>query len=278
MKRILIPTDFSDSSLASFKFALDLAKEANARLFVVHMIELPILPETTFGIQPRPIDPKQLKELENRATAAFQQMKSKYPTKVTVSFHAINNHVVDGIRTFIQEKKIDLIVMSNHGASGLNEFFFGSTAEKISRLSPVPVISIPKQISFKAIKDIVFPTALEVDLKPLIRDLKELQQLLKAKLHVLFVNTPVHFYSDSQAAEGLEKFANYYKLHNYSLNFRSNHLERNGILEFMNEIKGDMIAMPTHGRTGLARFLKGSITESVLNTIDHPIWTWKLKK
>ena len=278
MKRILIPTDFSDSSKASFKFALDLAKEANAKLFVVHMIELPILPETTFGIQPRRIDPKLLKELENGATTAFQQMKSTYPTKLPVSFHPINSHVVDGIRTFIQEKKIDLIVMSNHGASGLNELFFGSTAEKISRLSNVPVISIPKQISFKAIKDIVFPTALEVNLKPLMRDLKGLQLLFKAKLHVLFVNTPVHFYTDTQMAEGLEKFAKYYKLHNYSLNFRSSHSERNGILEFMNEIKGDIIAMPTHGRTGLTRFLKGSITESVLNRIDHPIWTWKLKK
>lgn len=46
----------------------------------------------------------------------------------------------------------------------------------------------------------------------------------------------------------------------------------------MNEIRGDIIAMPTNGRTGLARFLKGSITESVLNRIDHPIWTWKLEK
>ncbi len=278
MKRILLPTDFSDASQASFKFALDLAKEANAKLYVVHMIELPILPETTFGIQPRPIDPKLLKELENRATTAFQQMKSKYSTRIPVSFHPIKNHVVNGIRTFIQEKKVDLIVMSNHGASGLNELVFGSTAEKISRLSAVPVISIPKQISFKAIKDIVFPTALEVNLKPLMRDLKELQLLFKAKLHVLFVNTPVHFYTDRQAAEGLEKFAKYYKLHNYSLNFRSSRSERNGILDFMNEIKGDIIAMPTHGRTGLTRFLKGSITESVLSGIDHPIWTWKLKE
>jgi hypothetical protein len=77
---------------------------------------------------------------------------------------------------------------------------------------------------------------------------------------------------------GKHRIAWYYKLHNCSLNFRSNSFESDGILEFMNEIRGDIIAMPTNGRTGLARFLKGSITESVLNRIDHPIWTWKLEK
>lgn len=278
MKRILIPTDFSDSSQIAFKFALDLAKEANAKLFVVHMIAMPLLPETTFGIQPRPSDPKLLKELKSRAATAFQKMKRNFPTRIAVSFHSMVDHVVHGIRTFTLQNKIDLIVMSSHGASSMNEFFFGSTAEQIARLSPVPVISIPKQIAFRSIKDIVFPTTLESDQKPLMKDLKELQQFFKAKLHVLLVNTPTHFYSENQAAMELEKFGKHYKLHNYSLNFRSNPLERDGILEFMNEIRGDMIAMPTHGRTGLVRFVKGSITESVLNRTDHPIWTWKLKK
>lgn len=278
MKRILIPTDFSGPSMDSLRFALDLAKKANAEIFVLHMIGLPFLPETTFGIQPRPIDPKLLTELEHKSTAAFQRLKRTLRTSVSLSFQTIHNHVVPGVLSFAVQNKIDLIVMSTHGASGLNEFFFGSTAEKIARFSPVPVISLQKQTSFRSIRNIVFPSTLELDQKPLMRDLKELQELFKAKLHILLVNTPSNFYTDSQADKKLEEFAKYYELRDYSLNFRSNQSERSGILEFMNEIRGDLIAMPTHGRTGLARFLKGSIAESVLNRIDHPIWTWKIKQ
>ena len=92
MKRIFIPTDFSDSSQASFKFALDLAKEADAKLFVVHMIGLPILPETTFGIQPRPFDPKLSKELESRATTAFQKMNRKDQSLSLFHHQSISHH------------------------------------------------------------------------------------------------------------------------------------------------------------------------------------------
>lgn len=277
MKRILVPADFSDPSQKSFRFALDLAHNAGAEVIVVHMVELPVLPETTFGIQPPRMDPIMKKAVESKVTAAFERMKSAHPSDVPVTFKIIHDYIVPAIRSFVEDNRIDLIVMSTHGASGLDEFFIGSKAEKIARFSPVPVIAIPREIEFNTIKNIVFPTTLEFDQDDLVNDLKELQQLCHATLHILLISTPGNFYDNAQATKELERFAMHFNLQNFTLNFRSHQFERRGILDFMSEIKGDMVAMGTHGRTGLAHFLKGSIAESVLNRIDHPIWTRKLK-
>jgi nucleotide-binding universal stress UspA family protein len=277
MKRILVPTDFSTPSKASYKFAIDLASRAHGEVHVVHMNELPLLPETTFGIQPYPRDPEALTKIIQAANKAFEAMKKQYPSDVPVYFNTISDYVVHGIQEYIRDNDIELVIMSTHGASNLEEFFIGSTAEKIVRLSPVPVIAIPREIKLETIKRIVFPTTLELEENDLIKNLKELQTLLNAKLHVLLINTPLDFYNEQEATKRLERFAKYYNLNDFTLNFRSHQFERTGILEFMNEIHGDMIAMATHGRTGPAHFFKGSIAEGVLNRIDHPIWTWNLK-
>ena len=276
MKRILVPIDFSMASRASLKFAIELAAKAHAEVYVLHMIELPFLQETTFGIQPYPVDDEQLEKAIRSANRMFEEITKQLPTKVKVHFNTANNDIVPGTQAFIEENRIDQIVMSMRGQHAPEEFFIGSTAEKIVRVSPVPVISIPRPVELASIRNIVFPTTLELDQDDLIKDLKELQGLLHATLHILQVNTPTNFYDERQAWERLEHFARHYDLGDFTLNFRSHQFERSGIIEFVNEINGDMVAMATHGRTGLAHLFKGSIAEAVLNRIDHPIWTWKL--
>jgi nucleotide-binding universal stress UspA family protein len=278
MKRILVPIDFSAPSRASFTFAIDLAARAHANIYAVHMVELPLLAETTFGVQPYVLDPHLLHDAINRSNTLFDQIKKQIPTDVTVNFENVNNYVVPGILSYIDKYKIDLIVMGTRSTTGLQGFLMGSAAEKIVRFSPVPVITIPHDVTTDSIKDIVLPHTLELDQKDLITDLKALQQLLHARLHILLINTPLNFQDERQARKKLERFAGHYKLHDFTFNLRSHQSESGGILEFMDEIKGDMIAMSTNGRTGLAHFLKGSIAEAILNKIDHPIWTSRIKK
>ncbi|HEY9487226.1 MAG TPA: universal stress protein [Chryseosolibacter sp.] len=278
MKRILVPMDFSQPSLAAFRFAVALAARARAELVVVHVIELPFLPETTFGVQPYAVDPELINDLERRSIEAFEQVKAKFADGTPVAFHAIHDNVVSGIKHFVKQNQIDLIVMSTQGASGLDEFFIGSTAEKIARFSSVPVIAVPKETDLATIRNIVFPNKLELDQDDLIERLKEFQQLLTAKLHIVLINTPINFYTDEQGRKMLERFAKHYALNDFTLNFRNHQFERAGVLAFADEINGDMIAMATHGRTGLAHFFQGSIAESVLNRVEQPIWTYKLRK
>lgn len=276
MKRILVPIDFSIASRASLKFAIELASKAHAEVYVLHMVVLPFLQETTFGIQPYPHDSEELQRATRAANKMFEEIRKQLPAETEIHFNTMNEDIVPGAQMFIKENGIDQIVMSIHGAHDSDDFFIGSTAEKIIRVSPVPVISIPGEAELESIRNIVFPTTLELDQRNLMKELKALQQLLHARLHILLINTPTRFYDEREASQRLEHFAMHYDLSDFTLNFRSHQFERSGILEFVNEIKGDMVAMATHGRSGLAHLLKGSIAEGVLNRIDHPIWTWKL--
>lgn len=276
MKRILVPTDFSFPSQESLLFALELASLINGEVHVIHMIRMPVMPETTFGIQPFPFDEAMLKEQEKKAHAAYHKILPAGSTRVPVHFSCLTTDLITGIQNFCDEKKIDLVILSTHGASGMKEFFIGSTAEKIIRYTTVPVLALPGYRPLEAIRHMVFPNTLEPGQEELVNQVTQWQTLLHATLHVVLINTPSSFYTTRQAEDRLDAFAAHYKLHNYTLNQRNHQHERSGIIAFQQEIQGDLIAMGTHGRTGLTRFIYGSIAESVLNHANCGIWSFRI--
>ena len=280
MKKILVPCDFSAPARQAYKFAINLATASKGEVIVLYNIPTPIIYETTFGIQPYPLDPLEIEKLEQNARKAFERMKKAHraPVNMPISFFTLYDEAVRGILKFSTKRKIDLIVMGTHGSSGFEEFMIGSNTEKIVRLSTIPVIALRKAPFFGSIRNIVFPTTLELNQTELVKRIKSLQKFFDAKLHILLINTPGNFKRDQDAKEALQEFIKYYKLENCTANFRNNPTERDGILNFVHEMRADMLAMATHGRQGLAHLFTGSITESVVNHIECPIWTYSLHK
>jgi len=280
MKKILVPCDFSVAARQAYKFAIELASTSKGEIFVVHAMAFPVVYESTFGIQPYTLDVFEMKKLEDNAKETFERMKKAHPapSNVPVTFFPVQDYLLHSIRAFTEEKKIDLIVMGTHGSSGLEEFFIGSNTEKVVRFSAVPVIALRKAPFFSSIKNIVLPNTLELNQTDLIAHVQSLQKFFDATLHILLVNTPIRFKTDQEAKEAIHEFAKHYKLKNYTANFRNDAHEQNGIINFVHEIKADMLAMATHGRKGLAHLFVGSLTEAVVNHVDCPIWTYSTHK
>jgi hypothetical protein len=167
--------------------------------------------------------------------------------------------------------------MGSHGASGLREVFVGSNAEKIVRKSPIPVLVV-KDFFKGSITDIVFPNTLDLDdQEDLVMKVKALQSFFKAKLHIVWINTPINFTSDYITIDRLIAFAKRFMLKDYSVHVFNHPDEEEGILRFSKMIKADMIAMGTHGRKGLAHILNGSLAEDIVNHTDKLIWSYKLQ-
>ncbi|HEY9487066.1 MAG TPA: universal stress protein, partial [Chryseosolibacter sp.] len=146
------------------------------------------------------------------------------------------------------------------------------------RRSPVPVLVL-KDYYRRPIKDIVFPNTLDTEKQEkLIEKVKALQAFFKAKVHILYVNTPTNFTADDDTTERLKQFAKQFMFRNYTLNIYNYPFEEEGIIYFTKSIKANMIAMGTHGRKGLAHFLNGSLAEDVVNHADCPIWTFATPK
>jgi K+-sensing histidine kinase KdpD len=106
---------------------------------------------------------------------------------------------------------------------------------------------------------------------------KALQSFFKAHLHVVWINTPLNFTSDSETTKRLEEFAKRFMLKDYSIHVYNARDEEKGILEFTNKVKGDIIAMATHGRKGISHLLNGSLAEDVVNHTKGLVWTYSLK-
>lgn len=274
MKKIIVPCDFSEPAIEAFKFAIDLAIKSKGSVLVLKVIDIPIAYEASFAIPSYAFNLGMSKELEDDAKKSFKKLQQKFGRGYKrVKFFVVHGPASMMIRDFIEEKKPDLVVMGTHGTSGLQEFFVGSNTEKIVRFSKVPVFAIRKAIPVSKIKNIVFPTSLELNQTDFIKKLMVVQAFFKAKLHILFLNTPFNFVRDNE----LKDYAKHFEFRNYTLNIRNDRYEPDGIIAFTNEVKADMLAMATHGRKGLSHFVSGSITESVVNHVKCPVWTYAIK-
>lgn len=275
MKKILVPCDFSDCAIEAFKFAIDLAALSKGEVLVVKVIDLPVVYEATFGMPPYVLNPGFVKELDDDAQGNYSKMYEKfgkgYPA---VQFIVLHGPTTTMLRDFIEDKKIDQVVMGTHGASGFKEFFVGSNTEKIVRFSKAPVFAIKKAVPLESIKNIVFPTLLELDQPDLAVRIMTLQKLFNAKLHLLLVNTPSNFRTQQEQKEAMDEYTRHYGFENYTINMRNDtYFEPDSILRFASDVKADMIVMGTHARKGISHFLIGSTAEDVVNHLNCPIWT-----
>lgn len=275
MKNILVPVDFSETSIEAFKFAINIGRKSGGKITVLHAVDLPVM---TYGASiDMPVytyDFGLLNDLKASALSRYQKMHSQFGG----GFKDIKILIEQGpafpvIRNSIRNKRYDLVVMGTHGASGLREFFVGSNTEKVVRFSKAPVFAIRKSIPTASIKNLVFPTSLETGQSDFIYHLKLIQRFFKARLHLLYLNTPFNFVRDNE----VQSFVKQHKLTNCTINIRHDRYERDGILSFIKEIKADLLAMPTHARKGFAHLIYGSITEDVVNHVECPIWTYALK-
>jgi nucleotide-binding universal stress UspA family protein len=277
MKKILVPCDFSKPAINAYRFALDVAQQSKGTVHLLNIIELPIMHDTVL-MPVLNFEQQLLKDLRENAAAHFKKITEKYSTEgvkviIETKFGAVSRMIQD----YITDNAIDLVIMGSHGTSGLREIFLGSNAEKMVRNSPVPVLVI-KDYFKGPIKNIVFPNTLDTEnQEDLVMKVKALQNFFKAHLHIVWVNTPVNFTSDNITKERLQQFAKRFMLKDFTVSVFNSTEEEKGILQFANIVKGDLIAMGTHGRKGIAHLVNGSLAEDVVNHNKGLVWTYALQ-
>ncbi len=278
MKKILVPCDFSEQAVAAFRFALDVAVQSKGEVHLVNVVEVPVLHDSVL-MPVIAFEEALFKELREKADKQFKKMHEKYASEnLKIESKVIFGPVTRMLFDYITDKSIDLVVMGTRGVSGLREALIGSNAEKMVRNSPVPVIAIKKYIKDSTIKNIVFPNALNTEnQEDLILHVKALQNFFKATLHIVWINTPTNFTRDTITLKRLNNFAKRFMLKNYTINVFNDPYEESGVGNFTKDIGGDIIAMGTHGRKGIAHFFSGSVAEDVVNHVDCPIWTYAIK-
>jgi nucleotide-binding universal stress UspA family protein len=285
MKKILVPTDFSKPAQIAVDVAADIAKKSNAEIILLHVIEE--ASSTSFNIAGE-VSADSASDWDDKIfTMKLIERAKKQMTKIVEDTKAAGVKVrqelrlgtpFHGMRTIITEQKVDLVVMGTAGHSKLEEMIIGSNTEKVVRHSNCPVLTVHKKPSKTDFKNIVYATAMSKDEEVFSRIIRRTQQLYDSTVHLVRINTPGNFQRDTVVKKYMNDFAKKLQLKNYTINVFNDLTEEEGIVYFADSINADMIAMATHGRTGFAHVLAGSIAEDVVTHSKRPVLTFVTKQ
>jgi nucleotide-binding universal stress UspA family protein len=144
VKCILVPVDFSASSLKALEYAVELGRSSRAEMVLFHAVE-PVYFAATGGIYGAGFDASLVyRELENAARERLAALARKLTARrlrvrTLLAVGAAHRSIADAARSV----KADLIVMSTHGRTGVAHALMGSVAERVVRTAPCPVLTVP---------------------------------------------------------------------------------------------------------------------------------------
>ncbi|MGJ5640853.1 universal stress protein [Formosa sp. S-31] len=282
MKKILLPTDFSDNAWNAITFALQLFKDEACTFYLLNSFSQPMSTPTA-GITSTKIkesiykaqleaSKEGLAEVLNKIKSEFKNEQHKFVTlSVYDSFPA-------AIKKVVEDKEIQSIIMGTKGATALKEMTIGSNTSGLIGVAQCPILAIPQNAKFKEIEEIGFSTDFEIDfnekgLDKLLyiikkteakvsvvnimekaRPLTEIQERGKAQLQDLFRDTETNFYTLTDIGVS------------------------SGVHAFVESRNLDLLCVVAKEQDFLKRFLGMSYSKSISNHSSIPLLVLNIKQ
>lgn len=287
---VLVPIDFSAPSIEALHYAAALVTKVGAQLHVVHVSE------TDFSA-PGPSSPDGDPTASDAEIARLlkQRLEAAGCESLAAIFHGRTGRAFDQICRLAREIKVDLIVMSTHGRTGLKRLFLGSNAERVVQHSSSPVLVVRQGDRERVddgrklrIQTILVPTDFSASSKEGLSYAVELAGHFGARV-ILFhsFTIPEILAADPYAAgyvqvspeeprtEAEEQMQEFVK----QIDFRGVPFETEmamghpaeEICGYAEQQKVDLIVTSTHGRTGLMHVLIGSVAEHIVRYAHTPV-------
>jgi len=281
-QRILVPLDGSSLAERALPSAFTIARalSSNGRC-AVHLLR--VVPPLFLSVDPL-LYAETLNLSEEEAQAYLTTVATEWSTTYSPLVTAVSGGAVaESIISYTQQEKMDLIVMSSHGRSGLSRWMYGSVAEKVLRQACCATLIIrpgdePPPKAFRSILVCLDGSPLaEQVLEPILA----LAQAMQSEVCLLRVAPPAHIAIETQAmeqlvdtVEDLERDTAEVYLHQLLATLPVDELAittkaitgpaAETIIDTAVHQKADLIAMSSHGRSGVSRWVYGSVAEKVL--------------
>lgn len=291
---ILFPTDFSNVAEGAFAHAAHLALRYHATIHVFN-VEAPDSGDTPNPMDFLPGEPAEGTGADEDAVqyVNVQTATQEQGTVPVVYAQTDSTSPAEAIVGYASDEEIDLVVMGTHGREGMDRLLSGSVSEQVVRTAPCPVFTVlpsKKPSGVPTIARVLAPVDLSEQSEMVMQHAAALSDAYAAPLDLLHVVeeaaypnaygldplTPSLPNVQDRAREALETLAGRLDLRTDPVNIHvlAGHAARD-IVEFADEHEADLIVMATHGRTGLKRFLIGSVAEKVVRRAPCPVFTLK---
>ena len=271
--KIFVPTDFSEQSEAALDLAVGIARLGEGEVLIHHahssVIDWVAVPMEEENRYPS------LKESINLCKKRLQELEERFAdAKVSTQLSFLET--VDELLKEAKKEGVDWIVSGTHGRKDLSNRIMGSDSQRMIRLAECPVIVLRKPVDRFPWKNILFVTDLNDDVSRPLEKLVELCELMDAKLHLGYVNSPVEFRNSDETARLMSEILERAPGAGIETHVFNHVRIDQGIKRLAEILDADAIALATHSRSAWFRLFSQSLTEAVAMDSDLPVISFHL--
>ena len=280
MKRILIPTDFSQESENALEFAIEIAKSTGAELNIVNFVEpvdesaIRITGEVKLGDSSED-DLFTLKLIEGNKQRLHDVVSNIEQTNFTVKVDIINSKFREGVENFVKKYHCDCVIIGTTGEESAREFFTGNHTEKLIEHLGVPVISVKDKVKIGITTNLVL--GLDIIYKSYRQEglevIKSIAKALKANVHLVDVIMPNENRSKESVKTDLEILAKEAGFDNFSIEVIENDNKEQGLISYSKQVNASMIATIAHISHRFSHIFKHSFSEKLTKESAIPVLT-----
>ncbi|GGW29407.1 universal stress protein [Arenibacter certesii] len=265
MKRILLPTDFSENAYNAIMYALQLFKNKECTFYLLNTYSPAVYKAEYLLYSPGQIGLGD--KYQMRSMTGLEKLKKQLESEFTNTNHRFVIHsaysmLVDEIVQTVSKENIDLVIMGTQGATGAQEILLGTNTIQLIKRASFPIIAVPSEYEYTAPKEILFPTDYEVSYrKDQFKMLLQLQSNHLSQIRVLHISTSYEISEIQQMNKGILE----------ELLKNTNHLFHNlpnqGVIEGINNFQVDrkinLLVMIQNKHTFLERLFIEPVIKNV---------------
>ncbi|MEG0695728.1 MAG: universal stress protein, partial [Algoriella sp.] len=257
----------------AFIYALNLAENQNAELYVLHAFQYPMISGGVDAVILQ--DVYDTIELNN-----FENLKESIPglrklaedngfTNVDLKFVVKEGMLTYVLPKIIEEEKIDFVVMGTTGNTGFEKVIFGSNTMNAIRDLKIPILSIPHNYKYKRINNIGFTTVFQDKDRKALDYLTEIAYRYKAKVHCLHVSKDGNYDIPT-----LNHWKDYYKDEPVDFSIYTADESVDAVLEFIKEEKIDILTVVSTNKGFFEKLFSPSFTKKILSQNSIPLFVF----
>lgn len=193
MKKILLPTDFSENSYEAIDYALRIFKNVTCKFYLTHTYMPPVYNAEYLVGSPGLIglgdvmqetSMTQLEKLQNHLEKQYKNPNHSFIT------HSAFNTLLNEVLETVESEDIDMVVMGTKGATGAAEILFGTNTVHILKKAKCPVLVVPPNFKYENPLEVLFPTDFEIAYnKKILAPLLDIADEHGSQINVLHVST-----------------------------------------------------------------------------------------
>lgn len=267
MKHLLFPTDFSPTAQNAYIYALHIADSLKMDILTVHAFH----PQFAKIVSDSSIFSTDMFEFEDYRQAAnlmHKQAKQEHLAHIDVNHILEEGFAVDVVLKVAERENIDLLVLGTKGANKLEEIFLGSTTANILEQAKCPVLAIPDEARYKKIEHILCPMNFQTVKLGFIRQIMTFATFFDARVTCFHVDN-AHNPLLQNLKIAFEKATSDSK--NISFKIVKKDFVLEGINEFAEEQKADLLVMKTKKYGFIERLFQTSYTENMISHTHIPL-------